>query len=320
MRIAFVSCFSTRIVSKPPIWDWIAAAKPDHLLLLGDSLYLDVNSDADPKSLSENDFAMLLHRLYSDLVTQPKFSALVQALPAGHVHAIWDDHDFLWNDAEGAEVAQDPQHREKIPLTTAFMEAFRKALKQQLAPGSFPGQYNDPVFWHQLEPLSTPSVELDAGVHLHLSDGRSHRTRTWLISEKKRALFGRQQLDRLAKYVLKSPAQDIHLLASGSPTQGWYKFSRDRQAILDLAAERRMLVLSGDVHRNELHALETTQLPLHEATSSGAAIRELVGLGSPIHNHGLLDITPTELRIQLFKKNQLERERRIARGSWLPLQ
>lgn len=320
MRIAFVSCGSTRILPRAPVWRWIADAQPDHLVLLGDNIYLDVASGANPQQLTVNDFGNLLHALYGELIADARFSALVRALPAGHVHAIWDDHDFLWNDAEGAEVAKDPVQREKIALTTAHLEAFRRALAVQLAPGSYPAQANDAAFWTRPQPpLATPMVTLAPDVLLHLTDGRTDRTRTFLVPDDQRAILGRAQMQRLRQRVLAAPADAVHLLASGSTIAGWQRFDRDLNALLALAAQRRMLVLSGDIHRNNLDGFGTTGLPLHEATSSAAAIKAVVAVGARRHNHGLVDISPTHVHVQLFKKNQLEMERRIARGTWLPV-
>lgn len=320
MRIAFVSCFSSLILPRAPVWGWIAEAQPDHLVLLGDSIYLDVASGAQPQQLVENDFAELLHRLYSHLLADARFAALVRALPAGHVHSIWDDHDFLWNDAEGAEVASNPVHAGKIALTTAFQEAFRRTLARQLAPGSWPAQANDAAFWTRPQPpLTTPTVALAPDVLLHLSDGRTHRTRTFLVPDEKRALLGRAQMQRLRQRVMAAPVDAVHLLASGSTVAGWQRYTPDVQALMDLAAQRRMLVLSGDIHRNNLDGFGTTGLPLHEATSSGAAIKAAVEIGARRHNHGLVDIDAASVHVRLFKRNQLEMERRIDRGSWLPV-
>jgi alkaline phosphatase D len=320
MRIAFVSCFSTRILPKAPVWQWIADAQPDHLVLLGDSIYLDVASDGRPQDQTELEFAQNLHALYSELLADPRFSALVRQLPPGHVHSIWDDHDFLWNDAEGAAVAADPKQADKIPLTTAFQEAFRRALAQQIGPGSFPADALDAAFWTRPQPpLATPSIALAPDLFLHLLDGRTHRTRTWLVPDDKRAIVGRAQLQRLRSRVMAAPADAVHLVASGSTIAGWQKFARDLEALLDIASTRRLMVLSGDIHRNNLDGFGTTGLPLHEATSSGAAIRAAVAIGAPRHNHGLLDVTAQALEVRLFKKNTLEHGRRILRASWLPV-
>lgn len=319
MRIAFTSCMFTRVFGDQPVWDWIGQQSPDRLLLLGDSLYLDVNVNApvQPQDMDDDRFARHLFELYGELMAQPQFAALVRAMPTGTIDAIWDDHDFLWNDALGAEVH--PVHSGKVRLSTAFLEAFRVALSSRFAPGSFPAVYNDAAFWDLAQPaLSTPSIALADDLWLHLSDGRSHRTRTWMLAESRRTLFGAEQKGRFTTAVEQAP-QAVHLWASATTMAGYQRYSRDLAWLMGLAAQQRMLVLSGDIHRNALDAFYTGRLPLHEATSSGAAIRDAVVVGASRRNFGLLDIDPQTVTIRLFKGNQLEQQRVLDRQSWLPI-
>ena len=319
MKIAFASCMCTRVFDTQPVWTQIAAQQPDALVLLGDSIYLDIAAPEPPQDMSDDNFARHLHALYSELLAQPQFRALVQGLPAGAVHAVWDDHDFLWNDALGAEVAKRPEHRGKLGLSTAFFQAYRRTLAQGLAPGSFPASYNDAAFWPAVpQRLDTPSLALAHDLWLHLSDGRTHRTHTWPLQESKRHLLGSAQRERLGAAVAAAPAA-LHLLASGSVLAAYKRYPADWRWLLDLAAAQRLLVLSGDIHRNELDAFYTTGWPLHEATSSGAAVRDAVVLGRERRNFGLLDVGPDEVHIRLFEKGVCRDERRLARGTWLPL-
>ena len=50
VRIAFASCMCTPYFSDQPVWNWIAAKQPDHVVLLGDSIYLDVARGVDTRS------------------------------------------------------------------------------------------------------------------------------------------------------------------------------------------------------------------------------------------------------------------------------
>jgi alkaline phosphatase D len=316
MRIAFTSCSCTRVFGNQPLWDWIAAQAPDHLVLLGDSLYLDVLGPAHPRDMSEVEFAQHLHTLYGELIAQPQFAALVQALPAGAVHAIWDDHDFLWDGAQGAEVH--PVHTGHVRLATAFLEAFRRALAQRFAPGSFPAAFDDAVFWDLTQPpLATPTVVLAPDLLLHLSDTRTFRTRTWLIPENRRTLFGPAQRAQFAAAIQAAP-DAIHLWASGTTIAGYQEYAGDLGWLEGLAAGSRMLVLSGDIHRNRLDAFYTGGWPMHEATSSGAAVRDAVVVGATRRNHGLLDIDAATVAISLYRGTQREQRRVLGRGNWLP--
>jgi alkaline phosphatase D len=319
MKIAFASCMCTRVFKDQPVWAQIAAQKPDKLVLLGDSIYLDIATATHPQAMTDDEFAQHLFALYSELLAQPQFRALVQGLPQGSVFATWDDHDFLWDNACGATLAKQPGHRSKIALSTAFFSAYRRALALGLVPDSFPDAYNDAAFWPaQPQPLATPSVALATDLWLHLSDGRTHRTERWPLAERQRQLLGPAQRSQIGAAVAAAP-NALHLLASGSILADYKRYPSDWQWLNQLAAQQRMLALSGDIHRNELDAYYTGGWPLHEATSSGAAVKDAVVVGQARQNFGLLDVQPAEVGLQLFEKGVCRQTRKLARSTWLPV-
>lgn len=321
LRIAFASCMCTSVSKEQPVWNDIAAWQPDHLLLLGDSVYLDIGAATPPQQMDANTFAAWLLDRYRAQLAVKSFAALVRGLPAdGRVHSIWDDHDFLWDNACGAQVAQRPEHAGKVALSTAFQVAWRRTLSARLAPGSFPQQVNDPAFWPQPpRPLEVPSLALADDVRLHLSDGRTWRTDNSIFGPAHRELLGAAQRQRLTQAFLQAPPDALHLFASGSTFAGYKRYEDDTHWLLDVAAEHRTLVLSGDIHRNEFDAFHTGGFPLHEATSSGAAVKLAVVVGPLRRNFGLLDIFDDRVHVRLFDKNGLEDERVLSRATWLPV-
>jgi hypothetical protein len=78
LRIAFVSCMSSQVFPEQRVWDWIAARQPDHLVKLGDSLYLDVPlAGTHPSDMGDDAFAQHLYANYTGLMAQPRIKALV---------------------------------------------------------------------------------------------------------------------------------------------------------------------------------------------------------------------------------------------------
>jgi len=320
MRIAFVSCVLTTLYSDQPVWDWIAAQQPDRLLLLGDSTYFDIGTALHPRDMPDWAFAQHIYQRYAELIAQPQFAALVGAMPAGTVDAIWDDHDFLWNDATGGDQNMRVLHGGKMRLATACLEAFRAALQQQLAAGSFPADANDPSLWDMNQPpLTTPSLQLENDLWLHLSDGRTNRTSTFLVSESSRTIFGGAQKTAFDLAFANAP-QAVHLWASGSTMAGYQRYTKDLAWLMGLASQQRVLMLSGDIHRNALDAFTNgpNAFPLHEATSSGAAIKDAVVFGTVRQNFGVVDVGPVQIDVSLFNRNHLELSRTIFRQTWLP--
>jgi len=324
MRIAFASCIATNVFSDQPVWEWIGAHAPDHLILLGDSMYLDIHVEqaGHPKDMSENDFAKHAFGRYRELLHQPQFSTLVKSMPAGSVWATWDDHDFLWNDALGAVAAANPQHAPKIRMSTALHEAYRRTLGLGLAAGSFPESYAAPELWNVNQPvLETPSFWLSDDVMLHLADVRTWRTGTWLVPKNVCTLLGAPQRAAFDAAMDAGP-NAVHLFASGSVCAD-YKvgYAADWSWLLGRAAVGRTLVLSGDIHRNESDAFYTGGWPLHEATSSGVAVKDAVTVGQTCRNYGLVDIDNKHVSFSFFAENQLEplHSRTLSRKTWLPV-
>jgi alkaline phosphatase D len=265
-------------------------------------------------------FAHWLVDRYRTQLSVKSFAALLRAMPAdGRVHSIWDDHDFLWNDACGAQEAQRPEQVDKIALSTAAQTLWREALSTRLAGPAFPSDGLDERLWPQSpRPLATPSIALAPDLWLHLSDGRTWRTDDSIFGPPRRALLGSAQRKRLAEAYAAAPAGAVHLFASGSTFAGYKRYEEDSAWLLGQAAARRTLLLSGDIHRNEFDAFHTGGFPLHEATSSGAAVKLAVVVGPRRENYGLVDVDESSVRVRLFDKDGLQDERVIDRARWLP--
>lgn len=323
--LAFVSCINAAAFKSQPVWDWIAAAPVQDLLLLGDSIYADGSSATSPMDMPADQLRQHLSQRYRLQLAQPQFAALLQRLGAGHVDAIWDDHDFLWNEAAGLPLSQGFEHREKLPVTNACFRAFSRAVAG-IAP--YPDDDSDPALNDPAAPPpdARPSREVAPGVWLHLSDGRSHRTYEGLFKPPlpERQMFGSKQQTHLRQQIELRP-DAIHLFASGSTLDTWRKsYGNDWLWLRGLSRQHRILVLSGDIHENQARSWGSEPdagLPLHEATSSGAACYKLV---DPIpfvprrRNHGLLQFEPGRLVLRFYKDGQEETKRSFAidRANW----
>ena len=101
---------------------------------------------------------------------------------------------------------------------------------------------------------------------------------------------------------------------------GYQRYTKDLSWLMGLSAQQRVLVLSGDIHRNALDAFTNgpNQFPLHEATSSGAALKDGVVTGAVCQNFGIVDVGPQQVDINLYNRNNLEFSRTIFRQTWLP--
>lgn len=320
MRLAFTSCASTNLVPDQPIWDDIRTCGPKHVVLLGDNFYNDVPdvSMSQLQAMSDWEFAEHLFVRYQQQFSEPHFRKLVAA-PGITLHAIWDDHDFAWNDAAGGQMLATPKQADKVKISTSYMRAFRQALAAKDL-GTFPSDPGAPEFWvdyraPNFEPLGATSIALedDGRSWLHLTDGRTLR--------KKPEILGAAQRAQLAAAFAAHPGA-LHIIASGvtfSQGDGWHKYPTDRTWLTQAAGDHGWLMLSGDIHSNGLleHKL-SAKGRLVEATASGAAIHAyLNGLikGPEVRNHGWLDIEPDQVTVRLLSFNQTVTEKPYPRNA-----
>jgi len=259
-RIAFGSCADQ---DKPlPIFDTVAAAKPELLLLLGDNIYADLDK-------SRKVTVDVIREKYEILGKLPGWQKLKAACP---VMATWDDHDLGKNDG-GADYPL------KVESQKLFLDFFGAAA-------------NDPRRTQQ--GVYTSSIIGPSGkrVQVIVLDTRFHR------SALKKAPF--DPVNRIAGYLpntdpdatqlgaeqwkwleteLRKPAEvrllcsSIQVVADEHPFEKWANLPLERsrlyKAIRDAKAEG-VVVLSGDRHLAEI-ALDNKSVgyPLYDVTSSG---------------------------------------------------
>ena len=223
-----------------PIFNSIADQRPDLMLWLGDNAYL-----REPDWGTRSGY---LHR-YTHTRAAPELQRLLRTT---HHYAIWDDHDFGPNDADGswvnADIAREafdlfwPNPAGRAPgvggITTAF-------------------SYGDVDFF--------------------LLDNRSFRVPPDVRTDTAQ-MFGEAQLDWLIRGLKYSDAT-FRIVATGGQVlntaavyENYAAYPRERQRLLDrLNAEgiRNVILLTGDRHHTVLSKLgQKNGLPLYDLTVS----------------------------------------------------
>ncbi|WP_187631939.1 alkaline phosphatase D family protein [Hymenobacter lutimineralis] len=267
LRLAFGSC--NRQDLPQPLWDDIAADKPQVWIWLGDNIYGD--SD-DPK---------VLRQKYETQFTQPGYRHLREQ--GTHVIGTWDDHDYGRNDGN-----------KHYPF---------KAQNQQLAldffeePASSPRRRQEGIYAAYEYPVGRRKVKVILLDDRYFQD-TLYRDKALVYHPNLTGdILGEAQWQWLEQQLRGSTA-DAHIIASGIqflPTQHryekWSNFPRARQRLLDLLAATKpsgVLLISGDRHIGEISRLTLPGLPqpMLEITSSG--------LTHPAtQNHG----EPNDLRV-----------------------
>ena len=262
LRLAFGSCAR---VSEQPIFAAIAAADPALMVFLGDAHYGDVTELAAQRQF----YRWALDRT-------DRAAALAQRSTL----AIWDDHDYAANDADGA-----------TPTKDVSLRVF--------------GEYwaNGPTGTEAL--AGAFSHHRWGDVELFLLDGRYWRGLDG-------TLLGEAQTDWLFEGLRASTAT-FKLVASGSQwtthgsSESWRDHADEAEALRQRIVEdsiEGVILLSGDAHRSELRSLAPAPggYPIPELTGSPLANtaracptdpEELLACGSEPALFTLLDIDTT---------------------------
>jgi len=353
MKFAVTSCSDPLEQAEQSVWGRIAQARPDHLILLGDTMYMDFGpkiaslfwdnpNNGAPANFSDVDFAAHMYLRYCAQWRILKASGIWQALPELKVHGIWDDHDFAWNKAFGAGLPNNMGRLNLQPVPLVKQQISRFLFRQffgSLRAEEYPANelltqerivqlsenLSQPVFYSDLLPPGTREglVELAPDVRLLLTDGRSFRS-----ARKDPAssgnLLGTEQMNWLKNSIKKN---GITLIASGSTldrsAECWDHY-RDYQTLrnyLDPRGDTRVLLLSGGVHTTDLRDHHGRRLI--EVVASGAArpFGNWLPWWPSRGNHAMLDLQEKAIEVCLCEgepPSWLARQRKavIDRAAW----
>ncbi len=259
--IAFGSCVNQ---DKPvPIFDTIAATKPDLFLMIGDNMYADL--DRTVKVTPE-----VIREKYQILAKVPGFVKIKQVCPL--ILGTWDDHDYGRNDA-GAEwehkdaaqkefhdffgtPANDPRRQQKGIYHAAIFGPVGRRLQVILLDTRY---FRSPLKKGKFDPTTRitpylPNTDPDA------------------------TILGPEQWQWLEEQ-LKTPADvrllvsSIQVIADEHPFEKWANFPKEREklyALLKRTGANGVVILSGDRHLADISVdPQAIGYPLYDITSSG---------------------------------------------------
>jgi hypothetical protein len=304
MRIAFASCFDALADGRQEVWGKVRAEKPDLLVLLGDSIYMDFFPTLGrPRKWSDEKFAAEMHKRYKAQWAVPPFRELLAVVP--EVCAIWDDHDFAWNNSRGAGVSgKDLVPKERRLVSRGLYQQFLAALRTRPLLQTYPDMPALDVL--KAQPDMGIQESRDFGdVRVVMLDGRTFREKP--RDDRKASLLGDAQRAWLSSQILNWPG--VCVVCSGSTLYGggesWSNYLDF--SWLDNLVGGKFVVLSGDIHENVFRRHKGAR-GIVEVTSSGAA---RPGLGGDEGNFGTLDINGAVIDVRLFDGDGAEREKKV---------
>lgn len=243
VTLALGSCANDRPGLPNPVWKAILDAKPTALVLIGDTPYIDSTHLDDQR------------RRYKEFYANPDLSALMKATPT---YAIWDDHDFAGDGADG-------RAPEKANSRQAFLE-----------------YHGNPSAGTGVEGIFTRFRR--GGVDVFLIDTRWFSgTEKSFADPEKPTLLGKVQWEWLQRELAGSNAP-FKLLVTGmiwndavrpGKPDYWMAYPHERAALLKFVAEKKVagvILVGGDIHRSRafVHPKEETGVayPIHEWITS----------------------------------------------------
>lgn len=298
IRLAFGSCATTG--SNAAVWDAIREAEPDLFIHMGDFHYENIVAD-DPDRF---------RRAYERALRSPRQGGLYRQVPIVYV---WDDHDFGADDADSTVASSPAAHkvyREFVP-------------HHQLAGGG-----RTPIY-----------QAFDAGrVRVLITDVRTAREPMTSRTPEDRSLLGGIQLTWLLGELERASRESALIVwvnvvpwitrNDESTVHGWAPWAGERRqianAIQQLGATRRLIMLSGDAHMLALDDGTNSQYADH-ASGPGPFVMHAAPLdrwprskggpyshGRSVRNQqfGLLDVDDdgTTLRVTLSGRNRHNRQ------------
>jgi alkaline phosphatase D len=270
MKVAAASCSKIQSINPQPVWLEILEEKPDILLLLGDTIYLEHDHHTDPEALAAE-----LHKLYATQLAEPGFSALLDDIKkrGAKILAIYDDHDFLGNNRYGGD----------------YNPALREAARSEFIKFISPPRTGLDVY------SFTKHGILDVAV----LDERFYRQSPSVSYADRDAILGAAQWEWLENIVASSKAP--YLLIASSTTlhtfgdESWEQYPQAFQRLVNLLKNRNgALVLSGDVHRNAVY----DDSGIIELVTSAAARKGLV-FGAHRKNYAVLTFDEKRVHVDL---------------------
>lgn len=209
------------------IFNQIVKQEPELMLWLGDNFYL---RDADMYAK-----AATFYRYSTDRATKE----LQPLLAAAHHYAIWDDHDFGPNDADGSYIGKE----------------------NSLA--AFKSYWGNPFFGINGQPGITSAFEYN-DVDFFLLDNRYNRNANHRATGEK-AMLGKPQIEWLID-ALKYSSAPFKLVAVGGQVlntaavyENYATFPEEREFLLKRIEEeaiKGVVFVTGDRHKTELSYLQ----------------------------------------------------------------
>lgn len=288
MKIVFTSCARYNKKHLQNEWLSIYDKDPDHLLLLGDNIYMDWGFRIlQPKLRSIRYFKKRMQKMYDLQWSNPNFEKLRNHMNEKNgFHGIWDDHDCGWNNINVASLNE----RNKAKIAYSRQQLFEH----------FPlSKANNSIYYAHDTALAR---------FIFLDNRTFSKKRSETFLGENQFAFIEEKLNH---------TKPITIICGGlTLSNGHENFSSKEKAYQRFCklcndAQSKVIYLAGDIHKNKFtspNAGITTNgiLPPFEIISSGIPVtfyRERK------HNWAMLHmINENQVEVSFYKKGEKQLE------------
>lgn len=265
ITIALTSCTRYQDGQAQTVWQDILRADPDYLFLLGDQIYMDfglwpfsATPNGTPGRFDLAHFERHMRQRYEQQWAEPNFARLLAHMRAkGGLFGVWDDHDFAWNNAYGAD--------ESLPAQAQMPE--KMAISRRLFHAFMACAVNPPLIYGSHDTALARFIFLD--------------NRSYATSPKARQprLMGEAQMQFLARQLAHDKPYTLICagLTLSHGNENWRRYREEFAAFQNMVRGRTgLMYLAGDIHRNMLVPPSPGGAsPCLEIIASGACVNQL---------------------------------------------
>ncbi len=297
MKIIFTSCTRYEAFKKQPEWNRISDENPDYLLLLGDNIYMDYGLKflskepiGAPKKYDDKTFETIMNKKYENQFNRvPEFKSLVEKMRIKQgFYAVWDDHDFAWNNAKGATMLKG-----------------KKSISRKLFHKYLNCSTNYPHTYYHVDTKLARLIFID-----NRTDAEKKGKKSRLLS-KTQLEFIKSKLKHELKYTV--------LCGGLTLTEGhenWANYPYQLQELCTmLKTATNVIFLGGDIHKNKfVKSKEVSKTGLTspiQLISSGMQVNS-IGLRIPWfnqHNWAMLELEETHSKVSFYNKQGLQKRK-----------
>lgn len=234
VTLAFGSCADDRPGLANPVWPALQKDRPDVLVLLGDTPYIDSTELA------------MQRRRYVEFFAGKGLASLLRDTV---VYATWDDHDFATNDANGKVAGKENSRK-------AFLEHHGNPSAGEDGQGLYTHFRRGPV----------DVFLLDTRWFMDTEPSFADPSKPTLIGAKQWTWLKRELQATTAPFKILASGIVWNDAVDAKKKDTWAAYGHERAALFKFVAENKiegLVLVSGDLHRSRVvvHPTEETGIP-----------------------------------------------------------